>query len=243
MMNNLLKQLKWYEWGWLVLFFFIAVLTSWSANDSLLMLTVLMSGVLFLVFAAKGSIYTYYFGFYNAVGYAYIAYMNGLFGEFALNLFFYVPVNIIGFFLWKKNAINTIVLMRKMSCLHLLLAFVLCSLITLILGHILSQIQGQNSPYLDSVTNVLAVLAAMMMLYRLREQWLVYIILNIFLIIMWTIRYQNGSTEALSMVVLSIAYMVNTLFGFYNWYFGKQEQEILHQIESNQSVNMADSLD
>lgn len=97
-----------FEITWLVLFTSIAVGFTVITKDSLFGFTVFITGVLCVVLAAKGNLMSYVFGMYNTIGYAYLAYMNGLFGEVMLNLLFFVPMNVIGFYMWKNNRQKTV---------------------------------------------------------------------------------------------------------------------------------------
>ena len=118
-----------------------------------------ITGVLCVVLAAKGNLMSYVFGMYNTIGYAYLAYINGLFGEVMLNLLFFVPMNVIGFYMWKNNRQDGKLIMRQMELRGLLLVGAVCVLGCLLLGYGLSFIPGQNSPYIDATTTVLSVVA------------------------------------------------------------------------------------
>jgi nicotinamide mononucleotide transporter len=66
-----------------------------------------------------------------------------------------------------------------------------------------------------------------LMVWRYKEQWLVYIILNLFTILMWSIRAVNGSPDGAMMIVMWSAYLVNAVYGYYNWSKGVgQNQEV-----------------
>jgi nicotinamide mononucleotide transporter len=95
-----------------------------------------------------------------------------------------------------------------------------CVIGVLAMGFGLSLIPGQNTPYIDATTNVLSIVATILMVRRFREQWLLYIVLNIFTIAMWTIRSINGSPDGAMMIVMWSAYLVNAVYGFIVWNHG-----------------------
>lgn len=207
-----------YEALWLAAFSIIAVVSTVSSGDTFFGFTVFFSGVLCVLLAAKGNVMTYVFGVYNVAGYAWIAYQNGLFGELALNLAFFMPMNIIGFIVWRKKLETPQrVSMRRLRPAQLALVGVAAVAGTAALGYGLSQIAGQNSPYLDAVTNVLSVIATLLMVARFREQWACYIILDGFTVAMWALRLVAGSPDGLIMVVMWSAYLVNAFYGYYVW--------------------------
>nr|WP_269847439.1 nicotinamide riboside transporter PnuC [Paenibacillus sonchi] len=209
--------------SWLVLFTAIAVGFTVISKDSVLGFTVFITGVLCVVLAAKGNLMSYVFGMYNTVGYAYLAYVNGLFGEVMLNLLFFVPMNVVGFYMWKNNSNHGKLSMRQLELKGLLLVGAVCIAGCLLLGFGLSFIPGQKSPYIDAITTVLSVVATLLMVRRFKEQWLVYIVLNMFTVLLWVIRMLEGSGEGLLMIVMWSAYLINAVYGYYNWNKGARE--------------------
>lgn len=212
-----------FEIVWLVLFTSIAIAFTVISKDSLFGFTVFITGVLCVVLAAKGNLMSYVFGMYNTVGYAYLAYINGLFGEVMLNLLFFVPMNVVGFYMWKNNRQDGKLSMRQMDLKGLFLVGAVCVIGCLLLGIGLSFIPGQNSPYIDAITTVLSIVATFLMVRRFKEQWLVYIVLNMFTVLLWVIRMLEGSGEGLLMIVMWSAYLVNAAYGYYNWNKGAKE--------------------
>ncbi|MDQ0088652.1 nicotinamide mononucleotide transporter [Paenibacillus anaericanus] len=212
-----------FEIVWLVLFTSIAIGFTVISKDSLFGFTVFITGVLCVVLAAKGNLMSYVFGMYNTVGYAYLAYVNGLFGEVMLNLLFFVPMNVIGFYMWKNNLQDGKLSMRQMQIKGLVIVGAICVLGCLLLGVGLSYIPGQNSPFIDAITTVLSIVATLLMVRRFKEQWLVYIVLNMFTVLLWAIRMMEGSGEGLLMIVMWSAYLVNAVYGYYNWNKGAKE--------------------
>lgn len=213
-----------FEITWLVLFTSIAVGFTVISKDSIFGFTVFITGVLCVVLAAKGNLMSYVFGMYNTLGYAYLAFINGLFGEVMLNLLFFVPMNIIGFYMWKSNRQEDGKLtMQQLNHRGLLLVVIVCVVSCLLVGFGLSFIPGQNSPYIDATTTVLSVAATFLMVRRFKEQWLVYIMLNLFTVLLWAIRMLEGSGEGLLMIVMWSAYLVNAVYGYYIWNKGAKE--------------------
>ena len=153
-----------YELCWLFIFIAIGTYLSVIWKSNLFGLSVFISGVLCVVLAAKGSIWTYIFGMYNTFGYAYISYTNGLFGEMGLNLFFFAPTNIIGIFMWKNKLQENIVIMRELANKYKAIVGLICIIGIIITGFLLSLIKGQNSPYIDATTNTLSIIETFLMM-------------------------------------------------------------------------------
>ena len=61
-----------------------------------------MTGITCVILVSKQMVANYIFGAVNVVLYGCLAYKSRLYGDFMLNFFYYLPTNIIGFFMWKK---------------------------------------------------------------------------------------------------------------------------------------------
>lgn len=207
-----------FELIWLGTFSAFAIFISVWTKDSLLGLVTFLTGVLCVVLTAKGSIYSFWWGYGNILLYAWIAWQNGLYGEMGLNILFFLPVNFAGHWLWHKNIhIAGVLEMRRLKIFHICVGIIISAAATLLLGWGLSHIAGQNTPYLDALTNVLSIIAALLLTFRFREQWLCWIILDIFTVLMWSIRWYNGSNQGAIMVLMWSAYLVNAFYGWFNW--------------------------
>ena len=178
-MKKFLKNWNWFEIIWLALFSSVAVGLSIFWRYDYIAFTVFLTGVLCVVLAAKGNIWNYIFGIYNSIGYAWLSYHNGLFGEVMLNVLFFVPTGIIGWFMWRKKTEHSIVKMRKMKRITAVATVFLCTIGTIAFGLWLSSLKGQNTPYFDAFNVIASILATLAMMWRYREQWILYIGINI----------------------------------------------------------------
>ena len=71
------------------------------------------------------------------------------------------------------------------------------------------QAAGGSSTGLDGLTTIITVAAQILMILRYREQWLLWIALNILSIFLWA--------ETPAMYLMYSAYLLNSLYGYYNW--------------------------
>lgn len=214
---GILKDWSAYEIIWLVAFMLVAGIAEIVCNDSIFGYSVFLSGVLCVLLAARGDILTFAFGIYNTLGYAFIAYQSGLFGEMGLNLFFFLPMNVIGLLAWKRNLSDKRVEMRGLDAKRTIELLMGCAAGILLLGWALACIPGQNSPLIDASTNVLSIIATVLMTLRYREQWILYIILDGSTVLMWVLRLAAGAPDAGIMVVTWCAYLVNAFYGYIIW--------------------------
>jgi nicotinamide mononucleotide transporter len=213
----MLKGWNYFERSWVIFFSALGLFLTLFYHDTLLNFAVLFTGILCVIFAAKGSLFNYVFGMANTIAYAFVAYRNGLFGELGLYLLFFLPMNIIGFAMWKNKMNTAFVQMRGLKISCTLLVCAVCALLTAGLGIILSHVKGQNSPYVDAASTVISIVATFLMVLRYKEQWLLYIVLNIVTTALWIIRAANGSEEGRMMIAMWIAFLINAVYGYYNW--------------------------
>ena len=215
---KLFNDWTWFEKSWLVVFSAIAAGLSYIWGDTLFSFSVFLTGVICVVLVARGSIWNYAPGLYNVVGYAWLSFQNGLFGEVMLNAGYFLPAQIVGIFMWKKNLKKgSTVVMRKLELFTTVLVLWISGLCTYIYGTILAGIPGQNTPYFDSCSTVLSVIAMLLMMFRFKEQWILWIIVDIVSVIMWAYRLNAGVEGAPAMLVMWSAYLVNACYGYYKW--------------------------
>ncbi len=195
-----------------------------TKTDWLTSLTV-VSGVACVSLIAIGKRLGYLVGLVSSVTYAWIAYQNGLFGEVGLNIFFYLPTGIIGYFMWANHEADGTVKMQRLASSQRLWLVLGSVLSTVVLGFVLQTIPGQNSPFVDAATNVLSIIATLLMMWRFAEQWWLYVALNVLTVSLWTIRYFADGYAADMMIFLWLIYLINSVFGLVSWARGAADNE------------------
>jgi nicotinamide mononucleotide transporter len=79
---------------------------------------------------------------------------------------------------------------------------------------------------------VLSVVATFLMMWRYKEQWLLYILLNIVTIGMWFLRFRAGGAAGDLMILMWSLFLLNALFGYWRWHVGTKGARV-----ANPSVN------
>ena len=81
-----------------------------------------------------------------------------------------------------------------------------------ILGYkLVLDLLGGNLTLLDSSSTIISVIANSLMLLRYREQWLLWIIVDVITVIMWLL------VGDFIMVTMWAVYTLNAFYGYYNW--------------------------
>ena len=221
------KVLSLYDW-----FLIVGVIASnivysvLTGNVDLVGSTAAIAGVLCVVLVAKGSIWNYAFGLVNVSMYAYISYKASLYGDAGLNAFYYLPMQFIGWWQWRKRGAamsqaeagerSVQVKARRFTWEQRLILFLGCAAAVIAGGYVLKYI-GDPQPFKDSATTVLSIVAQALMALAFMEQWALWIITNIISVVMWCICVTRGDAHAGVMVIMWTFYLLNSINGLRVW--------------------------
>lgn len=167
-----------FEAGWLLFFLLIQMVVFFIQPDSIAATIAAVSGVLCVVFVGKGKISNYFFGLISVSLYAYVSYTYKLYGEMMLNLLVYVPVQFIGFYMWRRHMTreNTVnpdqveeVVAKSLGFSQWVWVVAAAVIGTLAYTELLKSL-GSALPALDGATVVISIVAQVLMVLRYREQ-------------------------------------------------------------------------
>lgn len=176
-----------------------------------------ITGVLCVVLVAKGNIWNYLFGLINVSLYAYISFNATAYGDAALNALYYVPMQFIGYFAWKKRGSRgSQVKARRLSAWGRVLLVELC-VIGILAGVLLLRYYGGGQPFKDSTTTVLSITAQALMAMAFMEQWILWIITNVVSVVMWVIFVFQDVPHSEVMVIMWSFYLLNSINGLRIW--------------------------
>ena len=185
-----------------------------------------VTGVVCVVLVAKRSISNYIFGIINVSLYAYISYKSRLYGDFALNAFYYLPMQFIGWGMWvkRKGDLNSkgqmdqsIVKSRIMMWHKRVLLVLGCAVTIFLTGFLLQRFTADPQPYKDAATTVLSIIAMFLMVKQYTEQWILWAVVNIISILMWMFIWINGGPHAGLIVIMYVFYLANSINGLIVW--------------------------
>ena len=185
------------------------------APDSLIGMICGIAGCICVALTAKGKISSYFFNFVQMITYMIICWDLALYLEFGEQVFYFI-VCIFGVFMWKKNMKKNDdgteqVKAKKFKLWQWIVAVIVVIWTTWLLGFFGAEVLGSTLPYLDAMTVALAVLAQLLMVWRYREQWICWIVIDVTSLIMFIILGQW------SMVAMYVAWTINAVYGWYNW--------------------------
>lgn len=179
-----------------------------------------IAGVISVVLCAKGKISFYFIGFVQTISYLILAWNARFYGEVIENLWYFVTM-IWGIFVWKDNLTTDKdggqqVESLKFTPMMWFDSIVGVVIATVIMGFALS-LFGSAQAYTDAATNVMAIFAQVLMVKRYREQWLWWLLIDVFCIKLWWVA---GNW---SMVAMYVAWTINCVYGWVNWSKGAKK--------------------
>lgn len=216
--KNELKNWKAVEVLWIVTASAIILSLSIYWKENIIGIVSSISGILCVILTGKGKLSSYIFGMINTILYSYIAFNAKYYGEFMLNIFYYIPMNIAGFILWSRNLNNENkeVIKTKLNNKYKIIIFAFSFISIFIYGLILKKLGG-SLPFVDSASTVFAVTAQILCIKRCSEQWIMWILVNILNISIWYINFSSGGDNIATLLMWSV-YLVNALFMLIKWY-------------------------
>lgn len=173
-----------------------------------------VAGCASVVMCAKGRLEFYFVGFIQTCTYLWLAWEARFYGEVIENLWYFVTM-IYGIFVWKANMhqnddgtaeVNA----KKFTVIQWISSILGTIVFTFIIGYWLNTI-GSMQAYTDAATNVMAIFAQILMVRRYREQWIWWLVIDVFCIKLWWV---DGNW---SMVAMYIAWTINCIYGWINW--------------------------
>ena len=168
-------------------------------------------GIIGTVFAIKGYRINYIFAFVESFAFFYTSWVKLFFGNALMNLLFYAPANLIGFYLWGKHSDKEErVIARSFTLTQSLIVTIVFFVSTIVLNIILTAFGGAHT-IIDSASTVLAIFATSLAILRFREQWLFWLVADLLQLVIWT------TTNDPAALALRIFFPLSSIYGYINW--------------------------
>ena len=195
----------------------LIIVLSFLINDSKIALVSAICGISYTILAGKGKISCYAFGLCGTLCYSYLSFVNNLFGNLALYMLYYLPMQIVGIFRWKKHLKKDSgeIIKTKLSVKERLIYLILTIIISLAVSFILKY-TGDASPFIDGTTTVFSILGMLLTVKRCIEQWYVWILVNGLSALMWIEAYIQGS-NCLATVIMWLTYFILAFYFLAGW--------------------------
>lgn len=182
-----------------------------------------------MVLAARRDIRTFHVGVLAVASYAAVAYHSNWLFDALLNAYFLIPAQVVGYYLWKKELLSKVeqsaVSTEKIQHLGLIslvsvLAIVLLS--TVFYNDIAVALKGYTNDLpvmmriVDASVSVLTIVAQYMMTRCYREQWILWVAINLMTLALW-IYTDTIHTDSTEMIIMWSIYLLNSFYGYVVW--------------------------
>ena len=196
-----------------------------------------LMGVINTVMSANGNILTFVFGFLDVLIGTIVYLDNGIMGNFALHAFYFLPMQFVGFWQWRRRGakvassgtegakVRSRRLTRKeWSALAggilvavTVLYFILAAVDRAKLGA--GGMLDRPKILLDAVVMTLNIAGQILLSLAFTEQWYIWILVNITSILLWSVRLAgpDAGEGAVVMLIKYVFYLLNSLNGLRIW--------------------------
>ena len=216
-MKKLIKKFSLFEWTMLLIVIGFTIYFALIDKDNTKLYLIIDSiaaicGIFCVVLCAKGKKSQYIWGLVNVIGYIIIAFLNKYYGEVMLNALYYLPSQFLGYYLWNKheNKKTENVKGKKLNVKQTAV-LLLGTALSIFLYKLLLDLLGGNNTILDSASTMISIIANTLMLLRYREQWVLWIVIDMITVVMWILMHDY------IMVTMWAVYLLNAFYGYVNW--------------------------
>ena len=187
-----------------------------------------LTGVLSTVLSANGRILTFLFGLIDVSIYGAMCLAGARYGNAALHLLYFLPMQFVGFFQWKKRGADAKqeVKARRLSGKQWLL-YGGIFLVGLVIAYFVLAAMDKTEAagvvkwlvFMDAFSMMCNLVGQYLMSTAYMDQWFFWIGVNISTIIMWvlTLRQDPSSAYAAIYLVKYSFYLVNSFNGLRIW--------------------------
>ena len=224
-MKKSFKDLKWYEILMIIIMIVIAALAVVQAivnpenSTNPLWLTIInfisaICGVLCVFFCAKANISNFVFATVNTIVYAIFLWYHRIFGTFALEVLFYLPINFISWYIWARHRDEK--LLEKTKSKKLTVVQNILVTLAIVLGgigyHAILVRIGGNVAWLDAFTLSIGIIAVILEMFRFKEQYVWWIITDVIAVAMYIVHFDPVY------LTKKTIYLIMAVIGLINWH-------------------------
>ena len=187
-----------------------------------------ISNTICVVLVAKRKISNYAWGSVAVVAYGVVAFVAGNTGEWSLNWLYYFPMNIVGWVMWKKKKAEfrgneAEVESKKLTVFQSIMVYAGTAACILGFANLISLPAinqwfygatysfGFDKYVIDSFTTMSSIVAMILMVKRYREQWVLWILIDVMSIVLWCYTFD------LMMILMWSTLLVNAVYGYIRW--------------------------
>ncbi len=206
---------SWFDWLFLLTGVLVQIVVFTIQPNNIVSVVSGIAGIISVILCAQGKISTFLFGFIQISTYLYLSLVERLYAEVGVNVFYFCS-QCYAIFVWLRHyhtteSRSTELMPRCLGKRFALLIAILTLIASLVAGWLLQRYTDDSQPWLDAFTTIPALVAQILLMFAYREQWILWLIVDILSVIMWA-RAGNWCLFA-----QYLFWCVNCLYGWNNW--------------------------
>jgi len=166
-------------------------------------------GFLSVYFTIRQNIWCWYFGLLQVTLYCFVFYTSKLYSDMILHVI-YIFLQFYGWYNWKYGGSNKSTL-RVTLLTHTMFWIGLTVLVTALLGYVMQTKTDASFPYEDAFITVASLVAQYLMIKKILQSWLFWIIVDVVAIVIYAYKDLYFTT------VLYVLFLVMAIIGYLEW--------------------------
>ena len=173
---------------------------------------VTFTALIYVFLAARGNIWCWFWGIMSCSFWAYASFMFYDLWLDALLQVFYVIMGVVGIYQWKFGQKGKLALFIQNLPKHQHLPIILIGgLFTFFFGYFFEQYTTAAATYLDAFTTVFSILATFLLIRKIIENWLYWIVIDVVYL------YLYASRGAYLFALIMLIYVIIAVDGYLKW--------------------------
>lgn len=209
-------KLKAFDWSFLIAGWLVQIIVFVLAPAHPLSLVSGLLGITSVILCSRGNILTFFFGFGQIITYTYLCVLERFYAGIAMNAFYFVS-QIYGIYAWRKLLRHDdgnkaqVITPRNIPLPRFAMIVIVMAAVAAVSGWLLSRYTDDTQPYMDALTTVISVVAQVMLVIAIRQQWWLWLVVDVLFVVMWIIA-GNGC-----MVAQYVFWCANCIYGLLRW--------------------------
>lgn len=203
---------KRFDIGFLVSGLIVQVVVYWLAPTHWLSLVSGLLGITSVILCSQGNIWTFAFGFGQILTYSGLCWIERFYAGLLMNAFYFLS-QIYGIYAWQRQRTgdSVVIIPRSLQLNRFVLLCAIVAVVSVGVGWLLNRYTDDPQPYLDAVTTVVSIVAQVMLVMAIRQQWWLWLFVDVLFVAMW-IMAGNWS-----MVAQYGFWCINCVYGMLRW--------------------------
>jgi nicotinamide mononucleotide transporter len=170
--------------------------------------------------AARHNQWTWVFGALGVIFFGALFYEFKLYSDAGLQILFFLPMQVWGFFVWQKLAAEADdqLVTRSLTSLGSLLIIVSIAVLTIANGYLMATYTDASFAYADAWTTWMSVFAQVLMIRKFWQSWAFWVVMDIGAIYIY---FAKGLFVVSGLYVV---FLCMASYGLIRWYLSYREQ-------------------